>query len=46
MAVGEGFLEEVVSEVKFNWMSASPLEDHLFLSAFRVFCGSVTLRSP
>ena len=46
MAVGEGFLEEVTSEVKFNWTSASPLEGHLFLSAFRVFCGSVTLRSP
>lgn len=36
MTIGEGSLEEVTSEGKFTWMSASP-ECHLFLSSFRVF---------
>lgn len=40
--VREGCWEEVASEGKFNWMSASPLECHFSLSDFRVFCGSVT----
>lgn len=46
MGVGEDCLEEVTSEGKFNWMFTSPTLNIISVSAFRVFCGFVSLRSP